>query len=216
MVDTFLTLIRHGQSTWNAVGRAQGQAQIPLSELGQQQAAHLAAYLAAVHEEAPPVTALFTSDLLRCRQTAAPLEDTLGLEAQPEPGWREIDIGHWQGLTGDERRQYDPVNFAAFREDGVHTVIPGGESSQIMADRVLAVLLPALQSQAGEHLLVVTHGGPIRAVLRHYGHWPDRFWGTGLSIIRNTSRTVLCLPSDGPAELFRLGEIEHLPPGMVS
>ncbi len=212
MADILLTLVRHGQSIWNADGRAQGQAQVPLSELGQKQAARLAGHLAADQVGANPVTALYASDLMRCRQTAAPLVEVLGLEIRLEPGFREIDIGHWQGLTGDERQLYDPDNAAAFRADSAHMVMPGGESSQIMAARVLDALLPLLRDGAGGHLLIVTHGGPIRAVLRHYGFWPDRFWGSDMPPIGNTSRTVLRLPADHPAELLRLADMSHLPP----
>lgn len=65
---TTVTLIRHGLTEWNAQGRAQGHAPVPLSVQGQEQARLLAEALRGQRE----VTALYSSDLLRCRQTAAP------------------------------------------------------------------------------------------------------------------------------------------------
>src|SRR4051812_29502867 len=89
MVSGRIVLVRHGQSTWNAEGRLQGQADPPLSALGRREAAALAPALRAF-----PPGRVIASDLQRATQTA---------EALGHPGaardavWREIHVGEWAG-----------------------------------------------------------------------------------------------------------------------
>jgi broad specificity phosphatase PhoE len=108
---TDILLLRHGQSEWNALGRWQGQADPPLSELGRRQAHHAAPRL-------PDVSAVFSSDLERAVATATIVADHHGLDVVAEPALRERHAGAWQGLTRveiedrwpgwlDERRRPD-------------------------------------------------------------------------------------------------------------
>jgi probable phosphoglycerate mutase len=163
-MNTRLTLVRHGHTEWNSLGRYQGHAPIPLSEIGRAQAGYLATALA----KAAPIAALYSSDLLRCCQTAGPIAAALGLEVQLDPRFREIDYGTWQGLTRGEVVELDPENYAAYIADPMKVSIPGGESQQMLAARVLAGLGEVLAAHAGEHVCIVTHGGPIREILRRF------------------------------------------------
>src|SRR5688572_19392365 len=88
-----LLLLRHGQSTWNADGRWQGQADPPLSPLGEEQARDAARRLAPGQ-----FSRVLASDLRRARQTAEILADALRLPVEVDPDLREIDVGDWQGL----------------------------------------------------------------------------------------------------------------------
>jgi broad specificity phosphatase PhoE len=208
-----LTLIRHGQSVWNAQGRMQGHAPIPLSELGHEQARRLAALVTTTHE----ADALYSSDLIRCRQTAAPLSEALGMAVQYDPRWREMDLGMWQGLTGHEREHFDPEVFARnqadYREDPLNTPFPEGESRGDVERRVRASLSDLLNTSDHHHILVVTHGGPVRAVLHLFG-----LWEIGNSLyVTNTSRTVFRVADGGhSAELVLLNDTSHLPDDMVT
>ena len=84
-----LLLVRHGESTWNAEHRLQGQADPPLSELGREQAEALLPFLDGIPDRR------LSSDLTRAVQTA----ELLGLAGAPtDPRWREIDIGEWAGF----------------------------------------------------------------------------------------------------------------------
>lgn len=208
-MTTTLTLIRHGHTDWNGLGRYQGHAPTPLSERGQAQARHLAAGLAADLRTDDRLTMLHSSDLLRCRQTVAPLAEALALPVRYDARFRETNYGHWQGLTRDEIAAYDPAHNAAFRADPQHVVIPGGESYGMMAARVLAgladLLADLLAGAIGAHILLVTHGGPIREILRHYG-----LWGGGLPS-GNASRTVLEIDADGQAAVVLAADVSHLP-----
>jgi probable phosphoglycerate mutase len=94
-IPTRVLLVRHGQSTWNADGRWQGQADPPLSALGEQQAREAAARLR-------DVDALWASDLDRARRTATILGDALGLGVRVDARLRERHAGPWQGLTREQ------------------------------------------------------------------------------------------------------------------
>ncbi len=208
-----VTLIRHGLTEWNAQGRAQGHAPVPLSEQGQEQARLLAGALRGQQG----ITALYSSDLLRCRQTAAPLQAVLGLELRLDERFREIDLGNWQGLGRAEWEAYDSDNYAAYVADPVNVPFPGGENRPMLTARVMAGLRDVAAAHPGEHVLVVTHGGPIRAVLRYYDHWPYRPWTGGSPPVTNTSRTTLEIAPDGrSAALLTLLDTSHLPEPLIS
>lgn len=150
-----LLLVRHGQSTWNATHRWQGRADPPLSPLGEAQARQAAAVLA--HDG---LEAVVTSPLRRARQTAATLAAELGLD--PPTVWEDLaerDVGDWTGLTRIEIEERWPGALDPPRSDP-----PGGESSADFRRRVGGALDRALGRFAGRRVLVVAHGGVIRAV----------------------------------------------------
>jgi len=107
---TALWFARHGQSTWNAEGRWQGQADPPLSALGRVQAEALAEALAGAG-----IALLAASDLARARETAAIVGARLGLAPVLEPALREHDVGAWSGLTRTEVEARWPAELARFR-----------------------------------------------------------------------------------------------------
>jgi glucosyl-3-phosphoglycerate phosphatase len=172
MLSARIVLVRHGQSTWNAEGRLQGQADPPLSKLGRREAVALRGLLAGF----PPERVL-SSDLRRTRETAAALGHP---EAAPDPVWREIDVGEWAGrLLADLPAGPEP----SWR--GGDLVPPGGEHWEELAARV-ADALEALMAEGGDWL-VVTHGGVIRAAVSGVtGADARRMGGPG-----NASVTVL-------------------------
>src|SRR5215831_6697386 len=88
-----LVLWRHGQTQWNVDGRFQGQSDIPLDPVGEQQAERAARLLAALQP-----AAIFSSDLARATATAAPLARLTGLRVIPEKDLRERFGGRWEGL----------------------------------------------------------------------------------------------------------------------
>jgi broad specificity phosphatase PhoE len=198
---TLMTLIRHGHTAWNGLGRYQGHAPVPLSERGLAQATVLAEALAA--EEG--IGAIFSSDLARCRQTAAPLSAALGLPVQLDPRLREFNYGCWQGLTRAEAAAWDSEAFAAYSAAPETIRVPGGECQAELAARVRAALTDILGAHAERQVLVVTHGGPIRAILRHYGLW------SGQRPSGNASCTVVEVSRDGTARLVVDGDVSYLP-----
>lgn len=150
-----LLLVRHGQSEWNATHRLQGQADIPLSEVGRGQADALRATVS----EIGPCRAV-TSDLERVRDTAARIGAP---DAVPDIGLREIDVGDWTGRSIKDIAAEDEAAYLAWRA-GTGTP-PGGEPWQVFSDRVGAVIAREAEAPC-DNLLVACHGGVIRAILQ--------------------------------------------------
>jgi broad specificity phosphatase PhoE len=99
---TQLCLIRHGQTDWNLEGRYQGQSDVPLNQTGLAQAQSLAEQL-----KGQTFAAIYSSDLMRARQTAEPCAKMLGMTIQAEAHLREIDQGEWEVvLVEDIKARY--------------------------------------------------------------------------------------------------------------
>ena len=150
-----ILLVRHGQSVWNADGRWQGQADPPLSELGEQQAVAAARSIGLVD-------AVYTSDLTRARHTAELVAAPLGTDVVVDARLRERHAGDWEGRT---RAEIDE-GWPGFLDSGRR---PDGYEPD---ESVLARVLAALTSIAARHdgdVLVITHGGVVRTVERHLG-----------------------------------------------
>jgi probable phosphoglycerate mutase len=155
---TRLLLVRHGESTWNAVHRWQGQADPPLSPRGEQQARTAAASLA-IHGVFDIVV---TSSLQRSRRTGELLAHESGMELGVEiTGLSERSAGPWEGLTRDEIERSHPGFLASGRRPA------GYEDDLTLVARALAALSDLVDQHAGGHLLVVSHGGVINALERH-------------------------------------------------
>jgi broad specificity phosphatase PhoE len=159
---TTILLARHGETNWNREWRFQGHADPPLNETGRAQADELAAALAP--EE---LAAVYSSPLRRALETAELVAAAHGLEPVAVEGLREVDVGSWQGLTHAEVEARFPEQFARWRDHGQGW--EDGETYEQMGKRVVASLLELARAHAGERILAVTHGGPIRAALAFAG-----------------------------------------------
>jgi broad specificity phosphatase PhoE len=154
---TTVYLARHGQSDWNAAGRWQGHADRPLTALGLRQAAELAEELADV-----PLDAVYSSDLRRARETAEAVAAPRGQTVVVLPELREVDVGSWSGLTRAEAKGRFPQAFRRWADGGQGW--DDGETYEHMAERVVEAVRDLAAGHAGGTLLVVSHGGPIRAL----------------------------------------------------
>ena len=153
---TTILLARHGETDWNSERRWQGHSDQPLNDRGREQARALAAELAE-----RPIDAVYSSDLLRARNTAQIVAAELGLEIRIDPGLREVDVGTWSGLAHSEIEASDPDGFRRWQEGGKGW--ERGESYDEMGERVVASVIAIAAAHPGETVLVVTHGGSIRA-----------------------------------------------------
>lgn len=147
-------LVRHGATEWNVTKRAQGQADVPLNDLGRRQARHLADLL-----RRRDIDAVYSSDLQRAVDTIKPLADERGLEVVADPDLREIDQGEWTGLTTDVIRHRWPDLWGPARH---HSARPGGESPADVRERALRAVRRAVERHPGGAVVVVSHGGTIR------------------------------------------------------
>ncbi|HEY4457072.1 MAG TPA: histidine phosphatase family protein [Pseudonocardiaceae bacterium] len=162
-----LLLVRHGQSTWNAAGRCQGQSPDAggLSVAGETQALATAEELAKkfATDPQPRADVILASDLLRARQTAEIIADVLSLPIQLDAGLREQSLGELQGKLYTEpfgeltvQGTIDELWRDPFRTP------PGGESIADMYYRVRATLTRLSKLSPGRTLVVTTHGGVVR------------------------------------------------------
>jgi 2,3-bisphosphoglycerate-dependent phosphoglycerate mutase len=158
---TRILLARHGETDWNREGRWQGHSDQPLNATGRAQADALARRL-----RGEPVSALYTSDLLRASQTAAAVGRETGLDPVPTPGLREVDVGELAGLDRAEAGRRHPDWYTRWRE-GTDEAYPGGERFSDLRDRALASLDRIADRHAGETAVAVCHNGIVRAVVLH-------------------------------------------------
>lgn len=165
-----VVLVRHGETAWNREGRLQGWAPVPLNEKGREQARRLGA---AVSEQYT-VDRFVASDLCRTRETAAIIRES-GVATEPrfDSGWRERDLGRYQGLTVADVRE----RFPALTVDAGHWWLQerpdGGESVIDTQDRVTSAWERLINGRGRDGrdgdktLLVVTHGGPMKGIIAH-------------------------------------------------
>jgi alpha-ribazole phosphatase len=159
-VPTTIYLVRHGSVVGAETRRFIGHLDVPLSPLGEAEAAALARRLSAVK-----LAAAYSSDLSRTRRMAEILGAPHGLEAVALPELREFSMGRWEGLTAEEIRALDPAAFEAWMADVGRFQFPDGESLSDVEARVWPAFEAIEAHHAGDSVLVVAHGGPNRIVL---------------------------------------------------
>ena len=158
---TELILIRHGETDWNRELRFQGHIDVPLNDMGHEQARRLGLRLAG-----EPVQQLISSDLMRAQQTATPAARQLALEILTTVSLREQHFGVVEGMRADEIQAAHPrawEDWLQFREDHA---MPEGESPRQFHARIIEALGRIATEYAGQKLLVVTHGGVLDMVWR--------------------------------------------------
>ena len=164
-----MLFVRHGQSEWNALGRWQGQADPPLSDLGREQARLAStAITAAAKRAASPVAGIVSSTLLRALETATIISDAIDVSPiHLEADLIERDAGEWSGLTRSEIDE----RFPGYLNNGTRP--PGYELDDPMRARILRAVdrvidrFSAIDGPAT--VVVVTHGGVIYTLESHLG-----------------------------------------------
>lgn len=160
---TTIILVRHGETDWNRDGIWQGHGDPPLNATGRAQAAATAERLARM-----PVDALYSSDLARAVETAAFLASATGVSVTLDAGLREMDVGSWTGLGADEIR-------ARFGDTPYHD----GETRDAFDARAVSTLHRIASGHRAGRIVVVSHGGVVRALQRHALGEPLPLLGNG-------------------------------------
>jgi broad specificity phosphatase PhoE len=153
-----VTLLRHGE----VAGRPyvfRGASDPPLSDAGW---AQMRRALAAI--DVPPIGAIATSPLARCRAFAESVAAARGLALTVAADFAELRFGDWEELDSHEARALDPARFDVFRGDPGAIAPPGGEHYRDFAARVGAAFDRWTRAQRG-HALLVTHAGVIQALV---------------------------------------------------
>jgi broad specificity phosphatase PhoE len=181
---TQLLLVRHGETDWNRDRRFQGHADQPLNDAGREQARALADELG--HER---IDVVYTSDLVRARETAEIVAARLGVDVVARSELREIDVGDWEGLTWPEIEERHPEGARAWHEHGHGWT--SGETYDQLGERIIAALQRIAADHPAQRVLVVGHGGTVRAT---------RAFIEGLSVATSRKRS----PGIGNCEVFRV------------
>ena len=201
MKKTEIILIRHGETVWNSQQRMQGHSNSDLSSVGQAQIQALGQWMKIV-----PFDHIYSSDSLRAKQTAEAITQFSGHELKIDLRLREKNLGVFEGLTSEEARERHPEVFRLFKTAGSKYVIDEGESTQQLQDRALEIVDEIRIKHPEERVLLVTHGGFIRVVMKH---------SLGLSLetptlflIRNTG--VFRLVWEDKWIVSQMGGVSHL------
>ena len=155
-MSTIFTVVRHGETLANVNCVIQGQSDVPLSPVGEKQAE-----LLAERWKKRRFDAVYSSDLSRARRTAEIIAP--GMKATPTPELREMDLGVWVGHTTFEIAERFPEEWRAFRSCSVDCRATGGESRKELLERVTRFFRTAAERHPDQNVLVVTHGGVLRA-----------------------------------------------------
>ncbi|WP_428644421.1 histidine phosphatase family protein [Roseibium sp.] len=160
-----LIFVRHGQTDWNAEGRMQGQRDIPLNPIGEDQASgngrRLKEFLAQEGLEAGGLD-FVASPLGRTRQTMELLRQAMGLVPEDyrlEDQLKEITFGDWEGFTLEELADEEQDLILERKADKWAFVPPGGESYEMLSDRIARWLVTVERPS-----VVVSHGGVFRTL----------------------------------------------------
>ncbi|MGW1344113.1 histidine phosphatase family protein [Kribbella sp. NPDC002412] len=168
-----LIVWRHGRTEWNLQDKIQGQADIPLDDVGISQARSAAARLASL---AP--TRLFASDLQRAAATAGELAALTGLKIEYDEALREIDVDDWAGMTMAELAAIHPEAAARIRAGEPQRRGTAGETVEEVALRFSEALgRIAAQGSSEDTVVVATHGLAARVGICVFlgippAHWP--------------------------------------------
>ncbi len=158
-------LVRHGESVWNGERRIQGNRNPSLSARGARQAELLAASLSSRGLPAP--AAIYASPLRRATETAERLAAAWRVPVIPEPDFREMALGKWEGLTVAEIQTAFPGTYERWLQDPAAHPAPGGEELGAFFRRVVGAFERMRAAEGGRDCCVVSHGGVTKALLCH-------------------------------------------------
>lgn len=198
-----LFLVRHGETDSNRDGLALGRADPPLNDLGVQQAERLAASLGRAQ-----LVAVYSSPLIRARQTAEPIAERSGLDVRVDESLIEMDVGELDGLDfATVRERYPEFIEKWLSDDGPDEPMPGGESLSAVADRAMSFLESVGRAEGDGAVCAVTHNFVILALL-------SRVLGMRLSGFRRLRHSVAGISvlerERGAWRLVRMNDTCHL------
>jgi broad specificity phosphatase PhoE len=198
-----LFLIRHAQTVWNRDRRYQGWQNSPLSEVGRAQAEAVGRALAR-----EPLKAVYSSTLGRARETAEAIAALHGLAVQPDPDFREMAFGEWEGLCFEDCKAKDPDRYRLWADEPHRFVPPGaGETLEDVRGRVLAGLARLRRAHDDQSVCLVAHGVSARIIILDALGLPlERIWSIHLA---STGISELEFRADWTA-LHRMNTLVHL------
>ncbi len=169
-----VTLVRHGQTASSARSAYSGRSDIPLTDVGREQAREAAQQLTGAR-----VDAVITSPLIRARDTAQAIADATGAPLTVDERLTEVDYGPFEGLDRAAAREQIGAPFDAWRDDPFGAPVPGMEPLDEALHRARAATADAIA--AHDHPVIVGHQGILRIVLVALGEIaPGDYFSTRL------------------------------------
>jgi ribonuclease H / adenosylcobalamin/alpha-ribazole phosphatase len=156
---TVTLLLRHGQTPMSVQKRYAGRSDVPLTDVGVDQAIAAAKRLASAG-----IGVIVSSPLQRATRTAQEVAEVTGAPVVIDEGFRETDFGAWEGLTFAEVRQRWPAEMTAWLTDPA-VPPPGGESFAEVSARVTEARDRVLAAHPRQTILIVSHVTPIKTLV---------------------------------------------------
>jgi broad specificity phosphatase PhoE len=199
---TQFTIVRHGETSWNAEARIQGHTDVPLTEKGIQQARMAGARL-----KNERFDAVYASDLKRAYVTGEEIASVHGLDVIPTPLLREANLGEWQGMTLRDVEERFPEQYVEYRRDSIGHRPPGAEKLEEVIARCREFIDMAVKEYPDGKIAVAAHGGSVRGlVAAAFGVGPELYRRIRMD---NGSITVFEI-RDGEPYLKLLNDTCHL------
>lgn len=199
---TEVILVRHGESTWNEIGRYQGRIDTELSDLGHRQAAATGKQL-----KSQRLDAIYASPLRRALVTAMYIATEQELDVRVDENLTEIDHGQWNGLTQDEvEKRFGPL-LQLWQTQPSKAQMPGGDNLVDVARRSLAALRNIVAAHSGQRVLITTHDAVLRVIVCHVlGLTLDQIW-----CVKTENASISRIDcSDDEYRLLQLNDTCHL------
>ena len=191
MKKTTIYIVRHGQSIGNELGLYLGRTDMELTEKGRQQAQYAADYLKDIEFDA-----IYSSPLMRAHNTAVPHALIRGMQVVDREELAEIFIGDWEGVpTDDLKKKYHDEYYNGWTDNYFTFTCPGGESVAACGERFRQGLERIAKDHEGKTVLVVAHGGVIRA-----------FWGKMIGVDPATGAKEVLFPSNASYSVVTYGD----------
>jgi broad specificity phosphatase PhoE len=202
-MTTRILLVRHGATVLTAEDRFAGSTDVPLGDQGRHQASQLSVRLA---DE--PIAAVYSSPLARTRETAQLLAAPHRLPVRLSPGLREIDHGHWEGLTRLEAATRYPDEYTAWEARPLHAAPARGENGLAVLTRARDAFDRIVRTHPGEHVLVVSHKATIRLLVADLLGLDANAYRRRLDQ-QPASLNILDVDDDGHAQLVLYNDVSH-------
>lgn len=188
-MKTTVLVVRHGETDHNKGGIYQGRLDVSLNDKGREQAARLSDWLAHRFH----INCIYSSPLSRAYSTAEAIaagQEQKKIATNPE--LQEIDVGSWEGMTGNQAKESHPEVWEQLQEDNLYTRRPEGESYWDLYERVSNCLEGLVDKHPGQTICVVSHGGCVRVILAHAMSVPPTTFSfvSGLTV-DNTGVSIL-------------------------
>ncbi len=158
---TEFILVRHGFSVTNKSKCFTGQMDVPLDEVGKEQGKIVSSYI----YENYKVDAIYSSDLMRARDTLALLSEKTGVPITTRKDLREINVGAVQGMSFSDFTEKYPEEFKKRQENFGDFKFPDGESNKELMERALFAIDEIARENEGKRVVIATHGGVIRTLV---------------------------------------------------